>query len=78
MDSEGTSVDGVPAAAGGSGVGGGAGVGEDDAAVVVEMCSLCRCPACQGLLYDEQVMAGWSADDSNLNTTYVVPALARH
>ena len=37
-------------------------------AVEVEMCSLSRCAACGQLLYDEEIMAGWSADDSNLNT----------
>lgn len=35
--------------------------------VVLSSCS--RCQACNLLVYDEEVMAGWSSDDSNLNTT---------
>uniref|UniRef100_A0A673WHR4 DENN domain containing 4A n=1 Tax=Salmo trutta TaxID=8032 RepID=A0A673WHR4_SALTR len=31
------------------------------------LCS--RCKTCDGLVYDEEIMAGWTADDSNLNTT---------
>ncbi|WAR00946.1 MYCPP-like protein [Mya arenaria] len=34
----------------------------------VEMSSCSRCPRCRCLLYDEELMAGWNADDSNLNT----------
>uniref|UniRef100_A0A8C8BW75 DENN/MADD domain containing 4C n=1 Tax=Oncorhynchus tshawytscha TaxID=74940 RepID=A0A8C8BW75_ONCTS len=30
-------------------------------------CSQCR--SCECLVYDEEIMAGWTADDSNLNTT---------
>ncbi|XP_029643627.1 C-myc promoter-binding protein isoform X2 [Octopus sinensis] len=37
--------------------------------IEVEMTSCCRCPHCLCLLYDEEIMAGWSADDSNLNTS---------
>ena len=40
-------------------------------AMEVEMSSCSRCPRCHHLVYDEEIMAGWSADDSNLNTTYV-------
>lgn len=40
-----------------------------DIAMEVEICSTCRCAKCRLLLYDEEIMAGWSADDSNLNTT---------
>uniref|UniRef100_A0A7N6FI04 DENN/MADD domain containing 4C n=1 Tax=Anabas testudineus TaxID=64144 RepID=A0A7N6FI04_ANATE len=29
-------------------------------------CSQCR--SCESLVYDEEIMAGWTADDSNLNT----------
>jgi hypothetical protein len=47
---------------------GGMGGGLFNTAVEVEMCSLSRCGACQQLLYDEEIMAGWTADDSNLNT----------
>ncbi|KAG9333587.1 hypothetical protein JZ751_011324 [Albula glossodonta] len=35
--------------------------------VLMSSCSQCR--ACEALVYDEEVMAGWTADDSNLNTT---------
>uniref|UniRef100_A0A8D0GE33 DENN domain containing 4B n=1 Tax=Sphenodon punctatus TaxID=8508 RepID=A0A8D0GE33_SPHPU len=35
--------------------------------VLLSSCS--RCQACNLLVYDEEVMAGWSSDDSNLNTT---------
>uniref|UniRef100_A0A4W6EJX9 DENN domain containing 4A n=1 Tax=Lates calcarifer TaxID=8187 RepID=A0A4W6EJX9_LATCA len=32
-------------------------------------CSCSRCKTCDCLVYDEEIMAGWTADDSNLNTT---------
>ncbi|KAJ8398464.1 hypothetical protein AAFF_G00427190 [Aldrovandia affinis] len=35
--------------------------------VVVSSCSLCR--SCNSLVYDEEIMAGWTSDDSNLNST---------
>uniref|UniRef100_A0A673JJ06 DENN/MADD domain containing 4B n=1 Tax=Sinocyclocheilus rhinocerous TaxID=307959 RepID=A0A673JJ06_9TELE len=35
--------------------------------VLMSSCSLCR--SCNSLVYDEEIMAGWSSDDSNLNTT---------
>ncbi|NXD14418.1 DEN4C protein, partial [Nothocercus nigrocapillus] len=35
--------------------------------VLMSSCSQCR--ACGALVYDEEIMAGWTADDSNLNTT---------
>ncbi|XP_053321873.1 DENN domain-containing protein 4C [Spea bombifrons] len=35
--------------------------------VLISSCSQCR--ACDALVYDEEIMAGWTADDSNLNTT---------
>jgi len=40
--------------------------------IEVDMCSLSLCHTCDNLLYDEEIMAGWTADDSNLNTMYVV------
>ena len=40
--------------------------------IEVDMCSLSRCQTCDNLLYDEEIIAGWTADDSNLNTMYVV------
>ncbi|KAL8562639.1 hypothetical protein ACOMHN_011211 [Nucella lapillus] len=38
-------------------------------AMEVEMSSCSRCSRCHRLVYDEETMSGWSADDSNLNTT---------
>ncbi|NXW58839.1 DEN4C protein, partial [Eurystomus gularis] len=35
--------------------------------VLMSSCSQCR--SCSALVYDEEIMAGWTADDSNLNTT---------
>uniref|UniRef100_A0A6I8NT92 DENN domain containing 4C n=1 Tax=Ornithorhynchus anatinus TaxID=9258 RepID=A0A6I8NT92_ORNAN len=35
--------------------------------VLMSSCSQCR--SCGALVYDEEIMAGWAADDSNLNTT---------
>ncbi|XP_062850199.1 DENN domain-containing protein 4C [Trichomycterus rosablanca] len=35
--------------------------------VLMSSCSQCR--FCEALVYDEEIMAGWTADDSNLNTT---------
>ncbi|NXG47497.1 DEN4C protein, partial [Psilopogon haemacephalus] len=35
--------------------------------VLMSSCSQCR--VCSALVYDEEIMAGWTADDSNLNTT---------
>ncbi|XP_029775621.1 DENN domain-containing protein 4C isoform X2 [Suricata suricatta] len=35
--------------------------------VLMSSCSQCR--SCGALVYDEEIMAGWTADDSNLNTT---------
>ncbi|XP_037351018.1 DENN domain-containing protein 4C isoform X2 [Talpa occidentalis] len=35
--------------------------------VLMSSCSQCR--TCEALVYDEEIMAGWMADDSNLNTT---------
>ncbi|TRY87122.1 hypothetical protein DNTS_008183 [Danionella cerebrum] len=37
--------------------------------VEVRMSSCSRCNTCEGLVYDEEIMAGWTADDSNLNST---------
>lgn len=33
------------------------------------MSSCCQCHSCEALVYDEEIMAGWTADDSNLNTS---------
>ncbi|KAM4675193.1 C-myc promoter-binding protein [Discoglossus pictus] len=35
--------------------------------VLISSCS--RCLTCECLVHDEEIMAGWTADDSNLNTT---------
>jgi len=39
--------------------------------IEVDICSLSRCHTCDNLLYDEEIMAGWTSDDSNLNTLYL-------
>ncbi|OCT69558.1 DENN domain-containing protein 4B [Xenopus laevis] len=49
------------------------------AEVMLSSCSLC--PVCHSLVYDEDIMAGWTSDDSNLKTVctfcgkYFVPLL---
>ncbi|KAE8588972.1 hypothetical protein XENTR_v10022844 [Xenopus tropicalis] len=49
------------------------------AEVMLSGCSLC--PVCHSLVYDEDIMAGWTSDDSNLKTVctfcgkYFVPLL---
>ncbi|KAM6967781.1 LOW QUALITY PROTEIN: DENN domain-containing protein 4B [Aplochiton taeniatus] len=35
--------------------------------VLMSSCSLCR--SCNCLVYDEEIMAGWTSDDSNLNSS---------
>lgn len=35
----------------------------------IQLTSCSQCHNCTVLLYDEEIMAGWSAEDSNLNTT---------
>uniref|UniRef100_A0A8C2CXV6 DENN/MADD domain containing 4A n=1 Tax=Cyprinus carpio TaxID=7962 RepID=A0A8C2CXV6_CYPCA len=37
--------------------------------VFMRMSSCSRCNTCESLVYDEEIMAGWTADDSNLNST---------
>ncbi|XP_075996896.1 C-myc promoter-binding protein [Genypterus blacodes] len=37
--------------------------------VEVLMSSCSRCKTCDSLVYDEEIMAGWTADDSNLNSS---------
>jgi DENN domain-containing protein 4 len=36
--------------------------------IKVQITSCCQCHNCSVLIYDEEIMAGWSAEDSNLNT----------
>lgn len=52
-------VDGDPNTAGGT---------SETITIEVLLCTTSRCERCTALLYDEEVMAGWSADDSELNT----------
>ncbi|XP_055372585.1 DENN domain-containing protein Crag [Condylostylus longicornis] len=40
-----------------------------DAEILIQITSCCQCRQCSVLLYDEEIMAGWAAEDSNLNTT---------
>ncbi|XP_049872038.1 DENN domain-containing protein Crag isoform X2 [Pectinophora gossypiella] len=40
----------------------------ENISVFVHMSSCSQCHQCLALLYDEDIMAGWAADDSNLNT----------
>ncbi|XP_068622803.1 DENN domain-containing protein Crag [Battus philenor] len=42
--------------------------GNMEASVRVYLTSCSQCHQCLGALYDEDIMAGWAADDSNLNT----------
>uniref|UniRef100_A0A8C3N5Y1 Uncharacterized protein n=1 Tax=Geospiza parvula TaxID=87175 RepID=A0A8C3N5Y1_GEOPR len=39
------------------------------AAVQVLLSSCSSCPGCAALVFDEELMAGWTSDDSNLNTS---------
>ncbi|XP_019719189.1 DENN domain-containing protein 4B isoform X2 [Hippocampus comes] len=41
---------------------------QDAAGIEVLMSSCSRCRACGCLVYDEEIMAGWTPDDSNLNS----------
>ena len=41
---------------------------ERPVAVSVEMTTCSKCQVCGSILYDEEIMAGWTAEDSNLNT----------
>lgn len=53
-----------------------------DINIQLTSCSQCHNENCKVLLYDEDIMAGWSAEDSNLNTTchscgkFTVPKLS--
>eukprot|EP00095_Tigriopus_kingsejongensis_P005877 snap_masked-scaffold38_size502422-processed-gene-3.3 protein:Tk05877 transcript:snap_masked-scaffold38_size502422-processed-gene-3.3-mRNA-1 annotation:"c-myc promoter-binding protein" len=37
-------------------------------AMEIQMTSCSKCLNCHGILYDEEIMSGWTAEDSNLNT----------
>lgn len=57
---------------------------DPEADVIIELTSGSQCHNCYLLLYDEEIMAGWSAEDSNLNTQcyeckkFTVPNLTVH
>ncbi|XP_048583663.1 DENN domain-containing protein 4C isoform X2 [Nematostella vectensis] len=42
---------------------------QPDTALEAQLCSCYQCVKCGRFLYDEEIMAGWTADDSNLNTS---------
>ncbi|XP_055954138.1 C-myc promoter-binding protein-like [Argiope bruennichi] len=44
------------------------GSGTQKIAIDITMTTCSRCFTCSSLLYDEEIMEGWSADESNLNT----------
>ncbi|CAH0588078.1 unnamed protein product [Chrysodeixis includens] len=48
----------------------------ENSSVVVHLSSCSQCHQCLAYLYDEDIMAGWAADDSNLNTRCI--ACGRH
>ena len=37
--------------------------------VTIEMTSCTQCPSCQSVLYDEQLMSGWSCDEADYKTS---------
>lgn len=41
---------------------------QPDTALEAVMCTCHQCVKCGRYLYDEEILAGWTADDSNLNT----------
>lgn len=41
---------------------------QPDTALEAVMCTCHQCVKCGRYLYDEDILAGWTADDSNLNT----------
>ena len=44
--------------------------GQLPVAIEVIMTSCSKCHNCLAVLYDEEIMAGWTPEDSNLNTRY--------
>ncbi|KAF9412445.1 hypothetical protein HW555_009048 [Spodoptera exigua] len=48
----------------------------ENSSIVVHLSSCSQCHQCLAFLYDEDIMAGWAADDSNLNTRCI--ACGRH
>ncbi|XP_057898967.1 LOW QUALITY PROTEIN: DENN domain-containing protein 4B [Melospiza georgiana] len=66
-DASGGSGGGAPKAPGEPCTDGGAGTEPPGLEVLLSSCS--RCPGCAALVFDEELMAGWTSDDSNLNTS---------
>lgn len=42
--------------------------GTEPVALELEMTTCSKCHNCSCIVYDEEIMAGWVPDDSNLNT----------
>lgn len=42
---------------------------DPDCDVQIQLTTCSQCHNCSVLVYDEEIMSGWSAEDSNLNTT---------
>ncbi|KAH8387922.1 hypothetical protein KR093_010337 [Drosophila rubida] len=42
---------------------------DPDCDVLIQLTTCSQCHNCSVLVYDEEIMSGWSAEDSNLNTT---------
>lgn len=42
---------------------------DPDCDVLIQLTTCSQCHNCSVLMYDEEIMSGWSAEDSNLNTT---------
>lgn len=43
--------------------------GDPECDVLIQLTTCSQCHNCSVLVYDEEIMSGWSAEDSNLNTT---------
>lgn len=41
---------------------------EGPVAITVVMTTSCKCNNCNSVLHDEEIIAGWTPEDSNLNT----------
>lgn len=41
----------------------------DSPSITVEMTSCTQCPLCHSVLYDEQLMSGWSRDEADYKTS---------
>ncbi|KAH8240501.1 hypothetical protein KR038_007994 [Drosophila bunnanda] len=47
----------------------GEGAADRDCDVMIQLTTCSQCHNCSVLVYDEEIMSGWTAEDSNLNTT---------